>query len=195
MAWILCAMGLIALAMCLVVLVSTAIKGHPGVGDEGCFLCQSEASAGIVPEDSLVIFEECDLHAVGEGSALVYRAPAGISLGRLYKTSNDYAAIIGADADTVTVVPSSAVLGVAALWEVSEYCMSLVFGTDPQLWKGVLTDPSYHPLRDTMWDIIVAIIGCAVFFVSLAVDRLCGGRLYRGTLSPVKGEGEKGQTL
>ena len=88
-----------------------------------------------------------------------------------------------------------AVLGVAALWEVSEYCMSLVFGTDPQLWKGVLTDPSYHPLRDTMWDIIVAIMGCAVFFVSLAVDRLCGGRLYRGTLSPVKGEGEKGQTL
>lgn len=118
MAWILCAMGLIALAMCLVVLVSTAIKGHPGVGDEGCFLCRSEASAGIVPEDSLVIFEECDLHAVGEGSALVYRAPAGISLGRLYKTSNDYAAIIGADADTVTVVPSSAVLGVAVRYNV-----------------------------------------------------------------------------
>ena len=97
-------MGLIALAMCLVVLVSTAIKGHPGVGDEGCFLCRSEASAGIVP--------------VGEGSALVYRAPAGISLGRLYKTSNDYAAIIGADADTVTVVPSSAVLGVAVRYNV-----------------------------------------------------------------------------
>ena len=81
------------------------------------------------------------------------------------------------------VIVLLAVLGAAAVWEVSEYCMSLVLGTDPQLWKGVLSDPSYHPLKDTMWDIIVAAAGTGVFFVTLGVDRLCGGKLWRGVLA------------
>lgn len=76
------------------------------------------------------------------------------------------------------------VLGVAALWEVSEYAMSLVFGTDPQLWKTVLSDPSYHPLRDTIWDIIVAAIGVGIFYLTVLADRLSGGKLYRGELDP-----------
>ena len=76
------------------------------------------------------------------------------------------------------------VLGIAAVWEVSEYAMSLIFGTDPQLWKVVLNNPSYHPLADTMWDIIVAAIGVVIFYVTLFIDVKSGGRLYRGTLTP-----------
>lgn len=53
-------------------------------------------------------------------------------------------------------------VGIGALWEIFEFAMDQMFGTNMQ--KPMLGDPS--GLTDTMWDLIVDTIGAAV--VSLA---------------------------
>lgn len=83
------------------------------------------------------------------------------------------------------------VLGVAAIWEISEYAMSLLFGTDPQLWKAALASGG-HPLADTIWDMIVAAIGVAIFYITLLIDVRTGGKIYRGTLSAERAGEEEG---
>lgn len=74
------------------------------------------------------------------------------------------------------------VLGVAAIWEIFEFTMSYVIENyDPQAWHGV-AESGGNPMWDTMMDIIVAVIGVAIFYVTFFVDKLFGGRLYGGIL-------------
>ena len=68
------------------------------------------------------------------------------------------------------------VLGFAALWEIFEYYTDLIFGNNAQGWKGMAE--GQNPMTDTILDIVVAVIGAAIFFLSLLVDGRTGGRLY-----------------
>lgn len=84
-----------------------------------------------------------------------------------------------------------AVLGIAAIWEIFEFTMSCIISDyDPQLWHAAVASGG-NPLWDTMMDIIVAAIGAGIFFVTLLADVLCGGKIYRGTLTPVAHAGEQ----
>lgn len=76
------------------------------------------------------------------------------------------------------------VLGLAALWEIYEYLASSVLGADLQRYLpdmnavGNLTVnelmKNYDPLWDTMWDIIVAMLGVVIFYLLVFVDKLFG---------------------
>ena len=74
-------------------------------------------------------------------------------------------------------------LGVAGCWEIFEYFMSLIFGGDPQVWKAAVA-AGKNPMDDTMWDMIVAVFGVGIFYLTLAADKLARGALYRGALTP-----------
>lgn len=52
-------------------------------------------------------------------------------------------------------------VAVGALWEIFEYSMDLIFGTNMQ--KAMFNDPS--GLTDTMWDMIVNTVGAALISV------------------------------
>lgn len=52
-------------------------------------------------------------------------------------------------------------IGIGALWEIFEYAMDVIFGTNMQ--KPMLGDPS--GLTDTMWDMIVNTLGALVISV------------------------------
>jgi len=68
------------------------------------------------------------------------------------------------------------VMGVAALWEVFEYTMSF-FGFDPQrVQESIAAGKS--PVADTMEDIIIAIAGAALFYVTLWIDKVRGYKLF-----------------
>lgn len=69
------------------------------------------------------------------------------------------------------------VLGCAALWEVFEFTTDCIFGGDAQLWKYRVAN-GLNPMTDTMMDIVVTLIGIAVFFVTLYIDNRNGGKLY-----------------
>ena len=78
------------------------------------------------------------------------------------------------------------VLGVAAIWEIFEFTMSeIIPDYDPQVWRSAAAAGT-NPLWDTMFDIIVAAIGVVIFYLTLLADKLAGGRIYRGTLTPVR---------
>lgn len=89
------------------------------------------------------------------------------------------------------------VLGIAAIWEIFEFTMSCIISDyDPQLWHAAVASGG-NPLWDTMMDIIVAAIGVGIFFVTLLADVLCGGKIYRGTLTPAAHalQGEEGPQI
>lgn len=76
------------------------------------------------------------------------------------------------------------VLGVAAAWEIFEFAMSeLISGYDPQGWNSAVAAGT-NPLWDTIFDMIVAAIGFVIFCMTLLADKLFGGKIYRGTLTP-----------
>ncbi len=52
-------------------------------------------------------------------------------------------------------------VGIGAIWEIFEYGMDVIFGLDMQ--KAMWGDPS--GLTDTMWDLIVDVIGAAVISI------------------------------
>lgn len=55
------------------------------------------------------------------------------------------------------------VLSFAAIWELFEYVASIVLGEDMQDWQRLVAEGK-NPLSDTMFDMVVAVIGAAVFF-------------------------------
>ena len=82
------------------------------------------------------------------------------------------------------IVVMFSVFGVAGLWEIFEFSMSLILDNyDPQLWQAAVA-AGENPLWDTMFDIIVAGIGACIFYVTLFVDVRTHGKIYRGTLNP-----------
>lgn len=64
------------------------------------------------------------------------------------------------DFGLVSVFSVAVSIAVAGLWEISEYFVSILFGTDPQ---NVLTTG----IHDTMQDMIVCTIGSLILFVSM----------------------------
>lgn len=68
-------------------------------------------------------------------------------------------------------------MGVAALWEVWEYLADRITGGDAQrVLESINLGKS--PVADTMEDIMIAIAGSAVFFVTLIIDKFCNHKLY-----------------
>lgn len=92
-----------------------------------------------------------------------------------------------------------AVMGLAALWEVWEFTVDCISVTsDCQAWKvepgsleAAMTVEEYfrthNPLSDTLWDIIVTIFGCFVFFAAVFADKLCGYKVCRKVWAQIDG--------
>lgn len=68
-------------------------------------------------------------------------------------------------------------MGIAALWEVFEYISSCITGEDVQ---RVLESISLgkSPVADTMEDIMIAMAGSAVFYITLFADKLLNYKIY-----------------
>lgn len=91
-------------------------------------------------------------------------------------------------AGTVIIV-FLATLGIGAIWEIIEYVCALITHEDPQRVLGILKKivelgnieeawkQGLNPLQDTIWDLIVTVIGSAVFLIFYTVDRALGGKL------------------
>ncbi|MDE5867414.1 MAG: hypothetical protein K2H02_00545 [Anaeroplasmataceae bacterium] len=68
-------------------------------------------------------------------------------------------------------------MGVAAIWEIIEYLADrLMDGDSQRVLESVALGKS--PVADTMEDIMIAMAGCAVFFVTLFIDKFCNYKLY-----------------
>lgn len=68
-------------------------------------------------------------------------------------------------------------MGVAAMWEVIEYLADRIMGGDSQrVLESIALGKS--PVADTMEDIMIAMAGYAVFFITLIIDKLCHYKLY-----------------
>ena len=91
------------------------------------------------------------------------------------------------------------VLGVAALWEIFEYICGAIFtSSNPQNWRPVMDEvgdmtvreffKNYHPLKDTIWDIIVAAFGVFIFYFVIFIDKLCGYKLSKSIDRRINGE-------
>lgn len=89
----------------------------------------------------------------------------------------------------IAVIVFLGVLGMGAIWEIIEYVGALITHEDPQRVLGILEkimavgdvqkawQQGLNPLDDTIWDLIVTVIGSAVFLIFYIVDRALGGKL------------------
>lgn len=69
-------------------------------------------------------------------------------------------------------------MGCAAIWEMFEFTADTLLGCDAQrVQESFLLGIS--PVKDTMTDIIVAVVGVAVFYAGLFVDWIGNGRFIR----------------
>lgn len=68
-------------------------------------------------------------------------------------------------------------MGVAALWEVWEFLLDIWTGSDSQDVIGSVAQGK-SPVSDTMEDLIVAIAGSAIFYLTLIVDKLAHHKIY-----------------
>lgn len=60
--------------------------------------------------------------------------------------------------------------GAAALWEVWEFTCDNLLGGDAQLVKAALANGT-NPISDTMTDIIITLVGAAVFIIAALIKR------------------------
>ena len=67
-------------------------------------------------------------------------------------------------------------MGGAALWEIFEYSCDLLLGGDAQRVHEALS-LGISPVKDTMTDIIIAVAGLLVFYLSLFADKCFGYRI------------------
>lgn len=68
-------------------------------------------------------------------------------------------------------------MGVAALWEVWEYLADSITGGDAQrVMESIAQGKS--PVADTMEDIIVSMAGCAIFYITLIIDKFVNHKIY-----------------
>lgn len=68
-------------------------------------------------------------------------------------------------------------MGIAALWEVWEYLTDLITAGDAQrVAESIALGKS--PVADTMEDIMIAMAGSAVFFITLVIDKLTRFKIY-----------------
>ncbi|MBE6535567.1 MAG: hypothetical protein E7677_02980 [Ruminococcaceae bacterium] len=67
-------------------------------------------------------------------------------------------------------------MGGGALWEIFEYVTDALLGKDAQqVWASL--DAGKSPVYDTMTDLIVTVLGSAIFFLILLLDKVFGYRL------------------
>ncbi len=102
----------------------------------------------------------------------------------------------------IAIIVFLGVMGIGSIWEIIEYVCSKITHEDPQRVLGVLEKiaaagsiqeawkQGINPLEDTMWDLIVTVIGSAVFIIFYVIDRVCGGKLCK-KLFTVKEPAEK----
>ncbi len=64
-------------------------------------------------------------------------------------------------------------LGVSAFWEIGEYFCDTFIGSDAQRVKESLEN-GVNPIADTVEDMSVTIVGVAVFYIILFIDKLAG---------------------
>lgn len=68
-------------------------------------------------------------------------------------------------------------LGVAALWEIWEYLADTITGGDSQrIAEAIALGKS--PVSDTMEDIMIAIVGIVVFYITLLIDKFNHYKIY-----------------
>ncbi|MGM9680671.1 MAG: hypothetical protein ACI3XR_04110 [Eubacteriales bacterium] len=68
------------------------------------------------------------------------------------------------------------VMGCAAVWEMFEYVSDFLLGGDAQRVKEAL-ELGISPIKDTMTDIIVTVVGVLAFYAGLYVDKRCKYRV------------------
>lgn len=67
-------------------------------------------------------------------------------------------------------------MGGGAIWEIFEYVTDALLGKDSQqVWASL--DAGKNPIYDTMADIIVTVLGSALFYLLLLFDKLSGYRV------------------
>lgn len=67
-------------------------------------------------------------------------------------------------------------MGCAAIWEIFEFACDQILDIDAQrVMESIVM--GHTPVYDTMMDIIVAIAGICVFYISLLIDSLCKSKL------------------
>ncbi|HBJ18813.1 MAG TPA: hypothetical protein DDY70_03600 [Clostridiales bacterium] len=68
-------------------------------------------------------------------------------------------------------------MGIAALWEVWEYNVDRITGGDSQrVEESIALGKS--PVADTMEDIMIAMVGCVLFYLAIFLDKLKGYRVF-----------------
>lgn len=68
-------------------------------------------------------------------------------------------------------------MGVAALWEVFEYLADSITGGDAQrILESISLGKS--PVADTMEDIMIAMVGCTLFYITLIIDKFLNYKIY-----------------
>ncbi len=80
------------------------------------------------------------------------------------------------------------VLGLAAIWEMCEYTMDTVFSMDTQRVQEAL-EKGISPVKDTMGDMIITLVGIVIFYLSLYIDKKWNNVLY-GSLIKSDGLGK-----
>lgn len=83
------------------------------------------------------------------------------------------------------IVVTLAVLGLGACWEIFEYACDTLLGNDAQRWH-VLLEQGKSPMTDTMWDLIVTLIGSLIYAIVMTFDKIRGGKIakiiYKGQI-------------
>lgn len=69
-------------------------------------------------------------------------------------------------------------MGLAALWEVFEFTAGAILNIDMQCVEEAIA-AGQSPVIDTMTDIIIAIAGSAIFYITYFVDIKTGNKLYK----------------
>lgn len=85
----------------------------------------------------------------------------------------------------VIVVIMLSTLGLGAAWELFEYSTSMFTMQDPQVWHETVNasiaagEIVGNPLKDTMQDMLVTVIGSAAFCILYITDSVTGADIFR----------------
>jgi hypothetical protein len=80
-------------------------------------------------------------------------------------------------------------MGAAGLWEIYEFTLDSLFGTDSQRVEESIA-LGLSPLHDTMMDIIIAIAGIVAFYIGIGIDKLFGFRYSKKLFLEIKNHQE-----
>ncbi|MDE6655767.1 MAG: hypothetical protein K2J85_02115, partial [Anaeroplasmataceae bacterium] len=76
-------------------------------------------------------------------------------------------------------------MGAASLWEIYEFVMDTLLDGDAQRIQESISQ-GHTPVYDTMMDMIVAILGITVFYISIGIDKMCKYKWLRYIYQKIK---------